>query len=129
MSRTPQEQANHDLVIAMYMHVLIAMNADKVDTYLSPDYIQHTSLAAPGLDALKAFLAKVRVESPDAVQTIHRSMVDGDLVMVHVHVVRWPGDPGLAVVDIFRCADGMIVEHWDVLQEVPVDSRNSNGMF
>jgi predicted SnoaL-like aldol condensation-catalyzing enzyme len=129
MSRTPQEQANHDLVIAMYMHVLIAMNPDKVDTYLSPDYIQHTSLAAPGLDALKAFLAKVRVESPDAVQTIHRSMVDGDLVMVHVHVVRWPGDPGLAVVDIFRCADGMIVEHWDVLQEVPVDSRNSNGMF
>ena len=129
MSRTPQEKANHDLVIAMYMHVLIAMNPDKVDTYLSPDYIQHTSLAAPGLDALKAFLAKVRVESPDAVQTIHRSMVDGDLVMVHVHVVRWPGDPGLAVVDIFRCADGMIVEHWDVLQEVPVDSRNSNGMF
>jgi predicted SnoaL-like aldol condensation-catalyzing enzyme len=129
MSRTPEEQANHELVIAMYNDVLIAMNPDKVDQYLSPDYIQHTSLAAPGLDALKAFLAKVRAESPDAVQTIHRSMVDGDLVMVHVHVVRWPGDPGLAVVDIFRCADGMIVEHWDVLQDVPMDSRNSIGMF
>jgi predicted SnoaL-like aldol condensation-catalyzing enzyme len=129
MSRTLQEQANHDLVIAMYNHVLIAMNPDKVDDYLSPDYIQHTSLAAPGLDALKAFLAKVRVESPDAVQTIHRSMVDGDLVMVHVHVVRWPGDPGLAVVDIFRCEDGMIVEHWDVLQDVPTNSVNSNCMF
>jgi predicted SnoaL-like aldol condensation-catalyzing enzyme len=129
MSRTPQEQANHDLVIAMYNDVLIAMNPDMVDAYLSPDYIQHTSLAAPGLDALKAFLAKVRVESPDAVQTIHRSMADGDLVMVHVHVVRWPGDPGFAVVDIFRCADGMIAEHWDVLQDVPLNPLNSNGMF
>jgi predicted SnoaL-like aldol condensation-catalyzing enzyme len=129
MSRTPQEQANHDLVIAMYHDVLIAMNPDKVDAYLSPDYIQHTSLAAPGLNALKAFLAKVRVESPDAVQTIHRSMADGDLVMVHVHVIRWPDDPGLAVVDIFRCADGMIIEHWDVLQEVPENPVNSNGMF
>jgi predicted SnoaL-like aldol condensation-catalyzing enzyme len=129
MSRTPQEQANHDLVIAMYNDVLIAMNPDKVDEYLAPDYLQHSSLAAPGLDALKAFLATVRVESPDAVQTIHRSMAEGDLVMVHVHVVRWPGDPGLAVVDIFRCAGGMIVEHWDVLQDVPTDPVNSNGMF
>jgi predicted SnoaL-like aldol condensation-catalyzing enzyme len=129
MPRTPQEQANHDLVIAMYNDVLIAMNPDKVDDYIAPDYIQHTSLAAPGRDALKAFLAKVRVESPDAVQTIHRSMVDGDLVMVHVHVVRWPGDLGLAVVDIFRCASGMIIEHWDVLQDVPTNPVNSNGMF
>jgi predicted SnoaL-like aldol condensation-catalyzing enzyme len=129
MSRTLQEQANYDLVIAMYRDVLIAMDPDKVDAYLSPDYIQHTSLAAPGLEALKAFLAKVRVESPDAVQTIHRSMADGDLVMVHVHVLRWPDDPGLAVVDIFRCADGMIVEHWDVIQDVPTNPVNSNGMF
>jgi predicted SnoaL-like aldol condensation-catalyzing enzyme len=129
MSRTPQEQANHDLVMAMYNDVLIAMNPGKVDEYLSPDYIQHSSLAEPGLDALKVFLAKVRVESPDAVQTIHRSMVDGDMVMVHVHVVRWPGDPGLAVVDIFRCAGGMIIEHWDVLQDVPTNPVNSNGMF
>jgi predicted SnoaL-like aldol condensation-catalyzing enzyme len=129
MSRTPQEQKNHELVIAMYNDVLIAMNPDKVDEYISPDYIQHTSLAAPGRDALKVFLAKVLVESPDAVQTIHRSMVDGDLVMVHVHVVRWPGDPGLAVVDIFRCEGGMIAEHWDVLQDVPTNPVNSNGMF
>jgi predicted SnoaL-like aldol condensation-catalyzing enzyme len=129
MSRTPQEQKNHELVIAMYNDVLIAMNPGKVDEYISPDYIQHTSLAAPGRDALKVFLAKVRVESPDAVQTIHRSMVDGDLVMVHVHVVRWLGDLGLAVVDIFRCAGGMIIEHWDVLQDVPTNPVNSNGMF
>ncbi len=127
--RTAAEQANHDLVIDMYHNVLRAMNPDRVDEYLAPAYVQHSSLAEPGLPALKTFLAKVRAESPDAEQTIHRSMVDGDMVMVHVHVVRWPGDPGLAVVDIFRCAEGKIVEHWDVIQDVPANPVNPNGMF
>jgi predicted SnoaL-like aldol condensation-catalyzing enzyme len=129
VARTLKEQANHDLVIAMYHDVLIAMNPDRVDDYLSSDYIQHSSLAEPGLAALKGFLAKVRAESPDAVQTIHRSFADGDHVIVHIHVVRWAGDPGLAVVDIFRCMGGMIVEHWDVIQDVPASPVNPNGMF
>jgi predicted SnoaL-like aldol condensation-catalyzing enzyme len=40
-----------------------------------------------------------------------------------------PDDLGQAVVDIFRVEDGRIVEHWDVLQPVPAESANSNGMF
>lgn len=129
MARTAQEQANHDLVIEMYHKVLIAMDSSKVDRYISSDYIQHSMLAPPGRDALKAFLDHVKVESPDARQTIHRSFAEGDHVIVHTHVERWPGDPGLAVVDIFRCEGGMIVEHWDVLQDVPANPVNPNTMF
>lgn len=129
MARTAAEQANHDLVIEMYNKVLIAMDSSAVDRYISPDYIQHSMLAPPGVDALKAFLDHVKVESPDAKQTIHRSFADGDHVIVHTHVERWPGDPGLAVVDIFRCDGGKIVEHWDVLQNVPASPVNPNSMF
>lgn len=129
MARTAQEEANLRLVIEMYHKVLIAMDSQAVDRYIAPDYVQHSSLAEPGVEALKAFLDKVRAESPDARQTIHRVMVDGDMVAVHVHVERFPGDPGLAVVDIFRVAGGMIVEHWDVLQEVPANPVNPNSMF
>lgn len=129
MSRTAQEQANHDLVIEMYNKVLIAMDSTAVDRYIAPEYVQHSSLAEPTIDALKAFLDRVRVESPDARQTIHRSFVDGEHVIVHTHVERWPADPGLAVVDIFRCENGMIVEHWDVIQDVPAQPVNHNSMF
>jgi hypothetical protein len=129
MARTEAEQAVHDRVLAMYREVLIAMDSTAVDRYIAPDYIQHSSLAEPGVPALKAFLDRVRAESPDARQTIHRSFVDGDHVVVHTHVERWPGDPGLAVVDIFRCAGDMIVEHWDVIQNVPTDPVNPQSMF
>jgi predicted SnoaL-like aldol condensation-catalyzing enzyme len=129
MGRTGQEQANHDHVIAMYRDVLMALDSDRVDDYILPNYIQHSSLAEPGVEALKNWLDARRADSPDAVQTIHRSFVDGDHVIVHVHVVRWPGDPGIAVVDIFRMEGGMIAEHWDVLQEVPTAPVNSNSMF
>jgi predicted SnoaL-like aldol condensation-catalyzing enzyme len=129
MSRTVVEERNLARDLEMYREVIIAMNPDKVEAYLSPDYIQHSALAEPGLEPLNAFLAKVRKESPDAKQTIHRSFADGDHIIVHVHLDRWPGDPGLAVVDIYRCEDGEIVEHWDVIQDVPENPVNPIGMF
>ncbi|HMT43568.1 MAG TPA: nuclear transport factor 2 family protein [Chakrabartia sp.] len=129
MAHTAQEQANHDHVIAMYHNVLMALDSSRVDDYIRPDYIQHSSLAEPGVQALKDWLDARRADSPDAMQTIHRSFVDGDHVIVHVHVSRWPGDPGFAVVDIFRMQDGMIAEHWDVLQEIPAAPVNPNSMF
>lgn len=129
MVRTMAEEANHTLVLEMYHNVLIAMDSSAVDRYIAPGYVQHSSLAEPSVAALKRFLDRVRAESPDATQTIYRSFVDGDHVITHTHVVRWPGDAGLAVVDIFRVEDGMIVEHWDVIQDVPESPVNPNSMF
>lgn len=119
MSRTAAEQANLDLVLAMYRDVLMPMDSSRVDDYIAPGYIQHSSLAQPGVQALKDFLDFVKVQSPEGTHNLKRAFVDGDHVVIHHHVIRHAGDPGLAVVDIFRVEDGMIAEHWDVLQDVP----------
>ena len=43
---------------------------------------------------------------------------------------EWPGDEDYAGIDIFRFdGEGKVVEHWDVLQVVPEESKNENGMF
>ena len=48
---------------------------------------------------------------------------------VHYHVRRWPGDAGWAVMDIFRIEDGLIAEHWDVMQDVVEGGPNPLGPF
>jgi predicted SnoaL-like aldol condensation-catalyzing enzyme len=40
-----------------------------------------------------------------------------------------PDPRGAAVVDIFRLENGLIVEHWDVLQPVPENTVSKNPMF
>ena len=127
--RTEAEQRNHDLVIAMFDAVLQPLDADAVDRFMAPDYVQHSPLAEPGREALKAFLRTARSETPDAVHDIKRSFVEGDHVTVHYHVRRWPDDAGFAVMDIFRVANGLIAEHWDVIQPVVDDGPNPNSMF
>lgn len=127
--RTPEEDRHLALVLEMYREVLIGMDADKVDRYMAPDYLQHSALAEPGVAGLKAFLRKVRAATPDAVQEIKRAFVDGDHVIVHCHVRPVPSEPGLAVIDIFRVADGRVAEHWDVIQPVVPGGPNPNPMF
>jgi predicted SnoaL-like aldol condensation-catalyzing enzyme len=129
MARTAEELRNLELVLAMYRDVLIPFDSTQVERYIAADYIQHSSLAPPGRQALKDFLDVIRRQSPDAQTLIKRSFVDGNHVICHTHVIRHAGDPGLAVVDIFRVEGGMIAEHWDVLMEVPAQPVNTLPMF
>ena len=129
MSRTPQEEANLKLVLDMFEAVLNPMDSSAVDRFIAPDYIQHNQMAEPGRDGLKRFLDTIRAETPEAVHDVKRAFVDGDHVTVHYHVRRWPGDSGWAVIDIFRVADGLIAEHWDVMQDVAPGGPNPNSPF
>ena len=129
MSRTALEQANLDLVLAMFAQVLNPMDSGAVDRFIAPDYIQHSQLAEPGREALKRFLDMIREQTPDAVHDVKRAFVDGDHVIVHYLVRRWPGDKGWAVIDIFRVENGLIAEHWDVLQDVSEGGPNPNSPF
>ena len=58
------------------------------------------------------------------------AVAEGDLVMVHGRYTGWGPKPMVAV-DIFRIADGQVVEHWDVMhEEVPAsETASGNPMF
>lgn len=129
MPHSDQERANLALIEGLYRDVLIAQDATRVDDYIAADYIQHSALAPPGREALKDWLRHIRIESPEAEQTVHRLIADDDFVVAHVHVRRWPGDRGLAVMDMYRIADGRVAEHWEAIQDVPEVSPNPTSMF
>jgi predicted SnoaL-like aldol condensation-catalyzing enzyme len=123
------EEANRRLVANMYERVLKPLDSSQVDEFFARDYVQHNPLAATGAQGLKDFLDWARARAPAAEHRVKRMFVDGDYVIAHVHVIINPGDLGNAVVDIYRVAQGRIAEHWDVAQEVPTRSANTNGMF
>jgi len=129
MAYSEEEERKLELVRGMYRDVLFALDADRVDDYIAQDYIQHSSLAVPGIEGLKAWLRMASVESPEARQTLHHLFVDGDHVIGHTHVVRWPGDRGCAVMDIYRIEGDRIAEHWDVIQEIAEHPVNPTPMF
>ena len=113
----------------MFRRVLQPMDSTQVDRFIAPDYIQHNQMVAPGREALKSFLDQVRGQNPDAVHDIKRAFVDGDHVIVHYHLRRWPTDAGWVVCDIFRIENGMIKEHWDLIQDVTTGGPNPNPPY
>jgi predicted SnoaL-like aldol condensation-catalyzing enzyme len=93
-------------------------------------YTQHNPRIADGIDGFEQFLATLRHDFPELKAEVKAMFADRDFVIAHVYGVRVPGQPGTAIVDIFRLdADGKIVEHWDVMQPIPDESANPNGMF
>jgi predicted SnoaL-like aldol condensation-catalyzing enzyme len=111
----------------------LALNQRKpeeaVAKYLGPHYRQHNPGAADGAEPFIAFVKRFAQTFPDFRMESKRIIAEGNYVVLHSQLIRKPGDRGMAVVDIFRLENGRIVEHWDVLQEVPETSANNNTMF
>ena len=102
---------------------------EAVRRYLGPYYRQHNPQAGDGPEPFIQFVRGFTQAFPGLRVDFKRQVAEGDLVVVHSRLVRQPGDRGVAVMDIFRLEDGKIVEHWDVLQDVPEQAQNTNAMF
>ncbi len=99
------------------------------ETWVDPGYIQHNPMAATGREAAIAFLEPFFAANPNINYSIKRIIADGNLVAVHAHGKFAPDDRGIAVVDILRIKGCKVMEHWDVVQQVPDKAANTNGMF
>jgi len=124
-----QMENNRQIVIDFYNQVTNDKNYEGAAKFLGPWYTQHNPTAADGAEGLKEYIQWLRDKFPAAHSEIKRIIAEGDYVILHVHSVLEPDTRGLAIVDIFRLNDGKIVEHWDVIQDIPEKSANSNGMF
>jgi len=119
-------------------HAFLTQMFDKGDMdgayerYATPDFIQHNPTMGNGVEAHRAYFEKQaqgeRGSTSNWAHVTNMVLVDGDLFALHHHAFSGPDDPGRIFVDIWRVADGKIVEHWDVIQTIPSEIMHSNGM-
>ena len=123
------QETNKQTVLEFYEVGLNQRDFAAARNLIGPRYVQHNPQIADGIEGFEAFLGYLAKEFPHLRAEVRNVFADGDFVIGHVHGIRVPGQRGTAIVDIFRLEDGKIVEHWDVMQPIPEDAANLNGMF
>ena len=123
-------EANKELIVAFYQEAFNEGRPEQAAAaHLGATYTQHNPEAQDGPEAFVGYVHWLRSQFPELHLDIKRVLADGDLVVTHSNLHLKPGDKGMAVADFWRIADGKIVEHWDVVQQVPEESANANTMF
>lgn len=123
------EEANRTLVLDFYERFFNQHQVEQAARVVADDYKQHNPDVPDGKAPFVSYFEGFFKENPESRARIVRSATDDDLVYLHVHSTNSADDRGQAVVDIFRVKAGKIVEHWDVIQDVPQESANDNTMF
>jgi len=124
------DQLEENKRIAREWHGLAMRKPEEaVAKYLGTNYRQHNPGTADGPESFIKTVKWFAQNFPEFRMEPKRIIAEGDYVVLHSHLILKPGDRGSAVVDIFRLENGKIVEHWDVVQEVPETSANNNTMF
>jgi predicted SnoaL-like aldol condensation-catalyzing enzyme len=97
------------------------------ETFVAPGYFQHNPGIPDGRDAAIAALVPM-FSDPDFHADLKLILADGDYGVIHLHGYRG-GQRGGAVMDLYRVADGQIVEHWDVIQPIPETAQNDHPLL
>ena len=123
------EEANLKLVVNFYEQFFNKHEVARAAEVVSENYKQHNPEVSDGKKPFVDYFAQFFKETPQSKARIVRTATSGDLVWLQVHSTNSPSDRGQAVLDIFRVKNGKIVEHWDIIQDVPEKSANENSMF
>jgi predicted SnoaL-like aldol condensation-catalyzing enzyme len=81
--------------------------------FWSPAYIQHSALVAPGREGLFEFVKA----APELHYENALIVADGNYVMLNSRLSGIGQSVNWVVVDIVRIENGLIAEHWDVIQD------------
>lgn len=108
--------------------ILIDGQSDRITDFIGAEYLQHNPGIGDGLDGLGAFQTSLAENNTSfSYSQRHHTVADGNFVLT-ISEGEIGGQPN-AFYDLWRVEDGMLVEHWDVIQPIPKSMPHDNGMF
>jgi len=119
------ESKNKALVLEAFDTPFNKRDYEAAERYWSPNYIQHSAHIPPGRDGLfnliKSIPPTLRYESGTVV-------AEGDFVILHGRYSGQGLPVNWIVADIIRMKDGVLVEHWDVIQDEATRESSKSGL-
>src|ERR1700730_17703793 len=123
MSQTTQER-NKALVLEAFDTLFNRRDYAGAERFWSPGYIQHSAHIAPGREGLFNLVRSL----PQTLKYEPGVIVaDGDFVIVHGWCSAFGGPANWIAAAILRIQDGILVEHWDVIQDEATQEKSKSG--
>ena len=95
------------------------------EKFWSPNYIQHSAHIAPGREGLFNLIKSI----PPTLKYEPGTMVaEGDFVIVHRRFSGFGAPVNWIAADIVRMKNGILVEHWDVIQDEATEQQSKSGL-
>ena len=118
------EESNKRLVLEAFETLFNKRDYAAAERYWSPDYIQHSAHIAPGREGLFNLIKSL----PPALKYERGTIVaEGDFVIVHGRYSGIGLPANWIVADILRIENGILVEHWDVIQDKATRASSKSG--
>jgi predicted SnoaL-like aldol condensation-catalyzing enzyme len=115
---------NKGLVLEAFDTLFNKRDYAAAERYWSPNYIQHSAHIEPGREGLFNLIKSIPPTLKYKPGTI---VAEGDLVIVHGRYSGIGLPVNWIVVDIVRIKDGVLVEHWDVIQDEATEEQSKSG--
>jgi predicted SnoaL-like aldol condensation-catalyzing enzyme len=122
------EEANKRLVIEAFNTLFNKRDYKAAERFWSPAYIQHSAHILPGREGL---FNLVRSAPADLLYEPGLILANDEFVIVHGRFSGNGRPRNWIAADIVRVVDGVLAEHWDVLQDEATrdESRSGRPMF
>jgi len=118
-----QTEKNKALVLEAFETLFNRRDYKAAESFWSPNYIQHSAHIEPGREGLfnlvKSIPATLRYEPGTIV-------AEGDFVIVHGRFSGFGAPVNWIVADILRIQNGILVEHWDVIQDEATEEQSKS---
>ena len=117
------EEKNKALVLRAFDTLFNKREYATAERFWSPQYIQHSAHIAPGRDGLFDLIKSIPPTLKYEPGTV---VAEGNFVIVHGRFSGFGAPVNWIAADILRIEDGLLVEHWDVIQDEATEEQSKS---